>query len=734
MKNRILIIFFISTYLGAQTSGRFEQSVFYSIDAQLNTSDNIVFGKERVVYTNHSPDTLRVIYFHQYANAFRKNSNMQAYQLARNGWSYMNYLPKKYLGGMRISNVRDDAGVALPTKEDDTIFEIHLIKALAPGESISLSMEFELTIPVLMRRMGHDNREGIDYSMAQWYPKVCVYDENGWHKNYYLAREFYGEFATWDVSITLPAHYTVGGSGSLTNATSIDSMIVKDPWSTFSDRVFPESARVDSFFPLRTWRYHAERIHDFAWCADPEYLVESFESQGTRINLLYLPDVKARWQKMKIWTSEILRYMNEHVGKYPYPEFTIAQGGDGGMEYPSIVFITGRRGEFSLATVTTHEMVHNWFYGLIANDESREAWMDEGITSYYTTRLAEHFFGRNASVSYETPFQQKYYPKKDAREETLTDYLWWAKQGFEEKVLTESDFFKSDQSYAMATYYKGQVFMWTLEYLYGRDRTDSLIRNFFLEHNRHHTHTDDLKRSLEKQTGAELEWLFDAWFNSLATCDYAIENYHTKKVDSKFVTQISFFRKGDLELPVDFFVRLKNDSLFGFRIPAHGDDPDKQGLMRLPLWNKTDRKYYAYISFSSDVKSIEIDTSLLMPDIHRGNNTSGFPKTDWRWQMPVAAIPTLDRYTIEHRPSMWYNRIDAADIGYRFEGVFGKDERRTNAALYYGTKSGEVDYELSYSTPWNSLGRQTAGYVKSFHSHTLDNGVTNLALVEVVRF
>lgn len=722
-----------------------QQRVHYLIDAELDAPNRVLNGKQKIIYTNYSPDTLRVLYLNLYVNAFKKNSLMENYQNERNhyeGGSIISYLNERYLGYNLVRDIRDEEEGFLDFEIDDTILKIVLEAPILPGATQSFTLDFELKIPVLLRRMGWHNREGIEFSMAQWYPKVCVYDQKGWHLNYYLGREFYGEFASFDVSITLPENYTVGASGHLQNAADIHDMKKKDPDETRSDRLFyhkdsltiSDTSSVKGLDSLlaafaelvksqrpslkrRTWNYHAENVHDFAWSADPDYVYETADVESVQVHLLYQPDVAEKWKEMKMWTAQILKYMNDHVGAYPYKDFTIAQAGDGGMEYPNIVFITGDRDKKSLASVTAHEMVHNWFYGLMGNNETMEAWLDEGVTSYYTTRLMEYMFGRNAMTDYPTPFKQKWYPKTDARVGTFAELDWWIKQGYEEKVLQHADFFKSDRSHLYSVYYKGEVFMFVLEYYFGRERLDELMRKFFTEWHLHHVYTEDMKRFFEKETGIELDWLFEEFLNTTKTCDYAISKSGGKwlKDEKYYEAEILLKRNGGIEMPVNVTVTLQNDTSLSYRIPAHPDDPDITGFERKPVWNKVSSEYLLYLELPDAVKKVSIDTSLLLPDIRRLNNKTGiFPKTEWRLQMPVSSPSTLDRYVIEQRPSIWYNTPDFLRMGYQFKGKWATDEHRIKAGVYYGIDSRIADYEFNYSTPLYGLGRQTTVELRSF--------------------
>lgn len=749
-----LISLFLATLLvrpmahGQRHMPGWQQKVHYTLDVELDVRSHRLTGFERIEYTNQSPDTLRELYLHLYINAFRRNSLMEQYQRERyraQGGSLISYVRERYLGEQDVHSILDGGRAPLLFEFDDTILRVHLDRPLLPGGSETLTIEFETKVPWLIRRMGWNNAEGIEFTIAQWYPKMCVYDAEGWHKAYYLGREFYGEFGTYDVAITLPSEYLVGATGRLVNARDIEEMMAKDPADTWSDRLRDTNTVVDSGQVTidlekvltrlseafrdstrspsrRTWRYHAENVHDFAWSADPDYLYERAECGPVRLHFLYQPEVADQWVKMKEWVCTMMDYMNANVGPFAYSDFTVAQAGDGGMEYPGIVFITGNRGGFSLASVTAHELAHNWFYGMLGNDETTEAWFDEGITSYYTTRLMEHLFGRYAMRAYDHPLKARWYPKEDARVTTFASYEWWARQGFEEKVLTTSDEFSSDRAYQMAAYYKGQIFMFALEYYFGPDRMNGLMRDFFSTWRLHHVSTEDFKRFLEKETGTELDWLFESWLNTTDRCDYGVAGVKGRWISDNgrrvYEATVDLERQGRLAMPVDVYVKLANDSLWSFRIPARSDDPDIDGLERRPLWSPGVTRYALLLELDAEIEWVRIDTSLQLCDVNRLNNRSGWlPPIEWTFQKPVSPPPTLETYVIEHRPSLWFNRPDALRIGYRTKGRWATDDHRITAGVYSGIRSPSPDYEFSYSTPLYGLGRQTS---LTLSSHRLE--------------
>ncbi len=695
------LLVFTGNYLVAQSD--WQQEVRTTIACRLFPAHRLVLGIERLTYINHSPDTLRELHFHLYVNAFQRNSDMHRYQIRRYGRSVIDALPEALHGKNIVTSARLADGQSLPFRTSGTILTVPLTHNLLPDDSVTVELDFAVQVPALIRRMGWVSREGIEYTMAQWYPRICAYDEEGWHREPYLAREFYGEFGSFDVSITVPAPYVVGATGWPSGGSdALDRLNrILGFWS--------DQLKIQDSVQTRTYTYTASPVHDFAWGSDPQYLVREIDVDGTTVRLLHTAEVAGKWSRAGEFATKILHYMRDHVGAYPYPILTVAQGGDGGMEYPTLTFITGNRGEFSLASVMAHEIVHNWFQGMLANNELKDAWFDEGITSYYTTRIMEHVFGNYAMSEYEGDFQKKHFPKEDAFVKTITGYRQWAKGGFEEPATTHADSFATDESYSYGAYYKGQIFMNAMEYLLGRDTLDQCMREFFAEYRCRHVSLKTMRSFFERRLNSNLEWMFESWLRTTQTCDYELSSVSTSGPN----VRVQVARRGDLRMPVDVYVRGRSGLTYGFRVPLHRTHPVPSGLRVLDEWDQNESSRAFLIPVDEPVSEVRIDTTQRLPETNRLNNSSYVP-FDVHWQMPVRYPATIESYIIEHRPSIWYNRLDRLRIGWKSRGRYDEKDHALRAGVYYGVSSQKPDFELHYSTPVYSWGRQTMVYGNAY--------------------
>lgn len=713
-----MILRLIAILLGMTTAAYgqsdWQQWVHTTITARLFPEQRLLLGIERVVYYNYSPDTLSELHFNLYVNAFRKNSAMHRYQIRRYGQSAMDFLPEGLLGGMWVTIARDGEGNTLTTHVDDTFLKITLARPVWPGDSTVVEMDFAVQIPYLIRRMGWHSREGVEFTMGQWYPRICVYDREGWHRIPYLGREFYGEFGRFDVALIAPEEYKIAATGSRVEADSSRFHmpgVVLDLWR--DQLKIADSSRTAVFY------FRADSVHDFAWSADRRYLHDVAEHDGIRIHFYYLPNVAAKWDRAGEYATHIVDYLNRHVGRYPYSDLAVAQAGDGGMEYPTITFITGDRGAFSLASVMAHEIGHNWFQGMLANNEIRDPWFDEGLVSYYTTRIMEDMFGPYAMTEYDRPFKNRHYPTDDAFVKTMTGYRWWAKQGYEEPAATYADSFVTDESLTYGTYYKGQIFMLAMEYLVGRDRLDQLMHEFFTEYKFRHVSMEDMRGFFESRLDTDLRRLFDMWLRTTDVCDYSVSNrggqWRAHGGKRFYEQRIRIRRHGEVRMPVDVYVRMRSGEWQSFRIPLDARDPSKPGLTMLDPWTQDNRSHAITVMLDDAADVIEIDTTQRLPDVNRLDNRAGFfPPVDVHFQLPVSRPPTLASYVIEHRPSLWYNSVDKARVGWKWRGRYDQDDVRVNGGVYYGVDSRQPDFEIRLAAPMYSWGRQTAFEVDGY--------------------
>jgi len=438
-------------------------------------------------------------------------------------------------------------------------------------------MLFEAQVPKQIRRSGRNNAEGVALSMTQWYPKLAEYDFEGWHADPYIAREFHGVWGDFDVTLTLDKTYVVGGTGYLQSEPVIAGN-------------------------KKTHHFKAPKVHDFAWAADPDFIHDTYQiPDGPILNFYYKKTLDQtyleHWKNLQPKTAELMQFYSEHVGKYPYNQYSVIQGGDGGMEYAMSTLITGQRSFGSLLGVTAHEMAHTWFQFLLATNETKHEWMDEGFTSYISA-LAMNHLSENPS---ENPLSRSY-----------NGYIALANSGIEQPLTTHADRYAYNRAYGTSAYSKGAVFMAQLGYIIGEDNLKKTIKKYFDDFSFKHPKPLDIVRTAERITDFELDWYLIDFAKTTNTIDYAV-----KSVEANTVT---LERIGLMSMPLDLTVSYTDGSTENFYIPLQmmrGEKPTSATIINDWAWAMPTYTFET----SKAVKSIEIDASKLMADVNRENNT-----------------------------------------------------------------------------------------------------------------
>jgi hypothetical protein len=583
--------------------GYWQQAVDYQMDVNFDVKSHQYTGTQKLVYTNNSPDTLSSVFYHLYFNAFQPNSMMDVRSRTiedpdRRVMDRINKLEPNEIGYLRVNSLSQD-GTPLSHKTESTILEVSLSAPLLPGQSTTFDMTFEGQVPKQIRRSGRDNKEGISYSMAQWYPKMAEYDESGWHAHPYIAREFYAPWGNYKVNITIDKTYVLGGTGVLQNGNEVGY--------GYQDEGLQEPKRKGK---TQTWKFFSENVHDFMWAADPDYKhVIAQVPGGPKLHFLYEEDsATSNWSELPDYTIKAFQFLNKNFGTYPYPEFSVVQGGDGGMEYAMSTLITGHRNLQSLVGVTVHEALHSWYQGILGTNESYYAWMDEGYTSYATSITMANLFGSQSS----RPTSGSY-----------RGYFALASSGKEEPMSTHSDQYETNFAYGRAAYSKGAVSLAQLGYVIGEEaRNEGLIR-YFNEWKFKHPDMNDFIRVMEKTSGLELNWYYDYWVNSTKTIDYAIDTVTSQ--EGKAV--ISLSRIGKIPMPIDLVITKKDGTKVLHYVPIglmRGEKKAEDDMTRVieKDWYWTHPTYELSTEIDlSDIATIEIDPSERMADINRENNS-----------------------------------------------------------------------------------------------------------------
>jgi Peptidase family M1 domain len=577
-----------------------QQWVEYTMDVKLDVGTHRLTGRQKLIYYNNSNDTLSKIYYHLYFNAFQPGSMMDVRSRTiadpdpRIGDRILHLTPDEQ-GYQRVKRLLQD-GQPTVYRDRGTILEVSLSHPLLPHSSTSLVMEFEAQVPIQIRRSGRDSREGIAYSMTQWYPKLAEYDFEGWHIDPYVAREFHGVWGDYSVNITIDPSFTVAGTGVLQNPDSIGH-------GYQAQGVKAKRARNDI-----TWRFVARNVHDFAWAADPDYkhLITQVPD-GPEIHLFYKESKKTTaWDSLPELAVKVFQFNNSRFGKYPFDTYSIIQGGDGGMEYPMCTLIAGEGKLTGLAGTMFHEVSHSWFQMALATNESEHAWMDEGFAQ----------FAEYEALSDILDVKNKY-------EKMYTDYAKFALAGKEEPMAQFSDYFTTNVAYKFAAYYKGCILLNQLRYLIGEDHFWKGMTTYYDTWKFRHPSPTDFMRIMEKISGMQLKWYFNYWVSTTKQIDYRIRNAELQN-DS---TAITLQRKGEMPMPIDLLVEYKDGSKEIFYIPLNemygGKDPENSEIKwtRCKAWNWVNPNYVLVIRQTGKrITSIQIDPSGRMADVHPSDN------------------------------------------------------------------------------------------------------------------
>lgn len=600
-------------------NGYWQQHVDYKMEVDMDVKTFKYTGKQNLVYTNNSPDTLKKVFFHLYNNAFQPGSEMDirlqtivdpdrrmVKVTKENGVdkkvSRISLLKPEEIGYLNVTNFMQNGAVAKATTVG-TILEVELASPIAPRSKATFTMDFEGQVPVQIRRSGRNSTEGVALSMSQWYPKLAEYDFEGWHADPYIGREFHGVWGNFDVKISIDKKYILGGSGYLQNKNEIgygyedEGVEVKIPRKT----------------KKLTWHFIAPQVHDFTWAADKDYIHDRLTAaNGVELHFLYKDKAKWKenWKKMQPKTAELLEFFNKNIGPYPYKQYSVIQGGDGGMEYAMCTLITGERSYGSLVGVTAHEMAHSWFQHVLATNELKHGWMDEGFTSYISD-MAMH----------------KVLPSKDGKNpvmESYDNYYHMVKTGKEQPQSTHADRFEENGIYSISSYSKGEVFLAQLGYVIGEENLAKTIKKFYADFKFKHPTPNDFKRTAEKVSGMNLDWYLVDWTQTTNTIDYAVKE--VKDLGGK--TEITLQRIGRMPMPIDLMVTYTDGTKESFYAPLQMMRGEKEnpfaGVKRSYLrgwdWAYPTLKFPVERSISQIAK-IEIDPENKMADVDKTNNT-----------------------------------------------------------------------------------------------------------------
>ncbi|WP_054852352.1 M1 family metallopeptidase [Olleya sp. ITB9] len=567
-----------------------QQHVDYKMDIDMDVNTYQYKGKQTLVYTNNSPDVLDRVYYHLYFNAFQPGSEMDVRSRTiadpdRRVGDRISKLAPNEIGYIKVNSLKQD-GKTINHETVGTVLEVALAKPIQPGQSVTFTMDFDAQVPKQIRRSGRDNAEGVALSMTQWYPKLAEYDFEGWHAHPYIGREFHGVWGDFEVNLTIDKNYVVGGTGYQQGEAEVKGN-------------------------KKTLRFKAPKVHDFTWAADPDYIHDTMQvPNGPMLNFYYKKDLPAEnlqfWKDLQPKTVQLMQYFSENIGKYPYDQYSVIQGGDGGMEYAMCTLITGKRKFGSLVGVTAHELAHTWFQFLLATNEAKHEWMDEGFTSYISDYAVDAINNTNL---------------KNPAAGAYNGYYYLVKSGKEKPQTTHADRYDTNMAYGITAYNKGSVFLSQLGYVIGKENLKQTLKKYFDDFAFKHPRPIDIIRTAEKVSGLELNWYLTDWTQTTNTIDYAVASTE----ENNSITTVNLERKGLMPMPLDIEVEYTDGTKEQFYIPLQmmrGEKPVATTTKVLNDWAWAMPTYSFSISKAKNmIKSITIDPNQLMADVDKTNNT-----------------------------------------------------------------------------------------------------------------
>lgn len=735
-------------------AGYWQQDVAYKIKANIDEASDIVGGEEQLTYFNNSPDTLYFVYFNLYQNAFQPGAYLDDLQI-HNGEKvrYGKYESAKE--GTIIDRMAS-GDKTLKTQLDNTVLKVFLDKPLAPNQSRVFDIKFRTFFDAgSTRRRMKKYKSSIGYTHyngCQWYPKICVYDrKSGWNTDQHLNREFYGDFGSFDVELTFASNYVVEATGILQNEKEVlpDTLKAKLQIRNFKDKKWEEKASIITPYnkdERKTWIYHADNVHDFAWTADPTYRIADTMWNGIRCVGICQEPHAAGWQNSAVYCMKIIKCFSQDIGMYEYPKMVVADAQDG-MEYPMITMDAGRNPEYH--SLLVHEIGHNWFYGMLGNNETYRAMMDEGFTQFATVWGMEHIDGDSikpgrAKNKYVRRFTEPS-TTRDAR--AYYGYIRDATQYSDEPLNTHSDMFNGALGQGGGygnVYYKTSTMLYNLQYVLGDSVFQAVLKHYVAQWKMCHPYPEDFRNSVIQFTHIDLNWFFDEWMETTKNIDYKIVS--VKKGKDKDSYQIKLKRKGRMQMPIDLRVVAKNDSLYDYLIPNTWYEKDLKQKLDLPHtkaefqgakdsvlpkwygWDKLQPTYTATVTIPGGVKNVIIDPSERLADINSYDNRWR-KNVEVRFDSHILPPPSWKKYRIWMRPDLWYNSYDGFQLGYHMHGSYLNLKHKFEFTIWLNThlaqggayhysdadlkKAGWVSYMFNYSTPLNKNMKNTSFYFQS---------------------
>ncbi len=512
----LIISFVICTRLFAQDA-YWQQELRYDIKAELNDTEKSITGFEKIVYKNNSPSTLDYIWFHIWPNAYKNDSTALMKQI-RNDKERSKKAEQFGVGSIEGLAFKVDEQPAKTEPHSNPqyidVIKVLLNKPLAPGDSITISTPFKVMLPPYFSRSGYADGE---FMACQWYPKPAVFDQKGWHEFPYLDMgEFYSEYASFKVDLTVPSDYIVGATGTMLTKDELEAYKKLGSKNATDRNGKPALYKPVTKSKTKTLSYYAEQVPDFAWFADKNFVIQYdtvLLSTGKIIDAFsYYHNKKSTiWNNSIDYIEDGVRTYSSWIGEYEYPVVQVVEGpknnSSGGMEYPMVTLITSPDAKVeTLDAVIAHEIGHNWFMSMLGSNERDHTWMDEGLNTYFQFRYEAEKYRSNSVFGESLP--------KDLKKMPADEFLGVIYNAIDKSIPMQSamdipaDKFPNSEEYGLISYVKTALWMYILESAIGRDKLDLAIQNYFTKWKNKHPQPEDMQAAFEEAVGGKLDKFF----------------------------------------------------------------------------------------------------------------------------------------------------------------------------------------------------------------------------------
>jgi len=654
-----------------------QQEVNYNMSVVLDSAKNQMTGNSVIQYINNSPDNLDNIYLNLYHRAFQSSSvKAREYLNSKNSWRGKTIKQKDNTDWVHKYDVTFFKAVmpsGLSTENfeyDDTILKGNLPELLLPGDTLTIHVNWTHFVGNMFERSGKVKKQ---YNMAHWYPRTVVYDQKGWNLDpFHAVGEFYGDFGDFTVNLDLPGNYIAGATGIVTegdpgwNSVTVDTSLPFNEWLEKHN----EDAKSKLFSERQNVTFEAENVHDFAWVASPDFLYEHGSWNGIDVHVLFNKRNGHKWTKKVVTRSEkAVEWLSTNFGKYPYPQVTTTDRNmGGGMEYPMLV-MNGSESE----SLIFHEIGHIWYYGILANNEVEEAWLDEGFTSFQE----DWYMLDNHPTGYATKPPQNFV-ERYRKTRTLMDFSQWSAIKYQvsgnDEPIKRKSYLYNDQNYRYNVYGKPSLMLAELRYLLGDSLFLSGMQEYYRRWNLKHVNEERFTSAMKDVSGQDLEWFFESWLHDTQLLDYSLKSWKKKKNENgNWDLILNILKPGERDFPIEIGVEFSDGSLEKYRYQDFLWQFDREYTIEVP-------KEPIFVSLDPDVRTMDID--------FRNNFTFSMPY-EFSYDWPKMTYNPRNKFLLKWKPSLAYHEQDGLIPGLTLIRSYDLWEKNW-ANISFGTESGKI--------------------------------------------